>query len=70
MITMIAYSKKPRPDGYNSEMSTFSRIYNLLEHPSKNQYTTKYSRYSALITTACDETMVDDKHEKEDTCKG
>ena len=70
MITMIAYSKKPRPDAYNSRMSTFSRIYNLLEHPSKNHYTTKYSRYSGLITNARDETMVDDKHEKEDTCKG
>lgn len=51
-------------------MSTFSRIYNLLEHPSKNRYTTKYSRYSALITNASDEMMVDDKHEKEDTYKG
>lgn len=51
-------------------MSTFSRIYNLLEHPSKNHYTTKYSRYSALITNASDEMMVDDKHEKEDTYKG
>lgn len=67
---MIAYSKKPRPNAYSSEMSTFSRIYNLLEHPSKNHYTTKYSRYSALITNASDETMVDDKHEKEDTYKG
>lgn len=67
---MIAYSKKPRPDAYNSEMSTFSRIYNLLEHPSKNHYTTKNSRYCALITNASDESLVSDKHVKEDTYKG
>ena len=67
---MIAYSKKPRPDAYNSIVSTFSRIYNLLEHPSKNCYTTKYSRYSAPITNASDETMADDKCDKDNSCKG
>lgn len=70
---MITYSKKPRPDhAYNSMMSTFSRIYNLLEHPSKNHYKTKYmySRYSAPIANASDETMGDVKLDKEDSCKG
>ena len=67
---MIAYSKKPRPDAYNSMMSTFSRIYNLLEHPSKNHYKTKYSRYSAPVTNASDGTMGDDKPDKEGSCKG
>jgi len=67
---MIAHSKKPRPDAYSNMMSTFSRIYNLLEHPSKTHHTAKYSRYSAPITNASDETMGDGKHDKEDSCKG
>ena len=67
---MIAYSRKPRPDAYNSMMSTFSRIYNLLEHPSKNHYKTKYSRYTAPITNASDEMMVDNNRDKDDSCKG
>ena len=68
---MIAYSKKPRPLAYNSMMSTFSRIYNLLEHPSKNNYSTKYSRYSAPVANASNEMMAEyEKHDKEGSCKG
>ena len=51
-------------------MSTFSRIYNLLEHPSKNRYSTKYSRYSAPVANASNEMMTDEKHDKDDSCKG
>lgn len=66
---MISYSKKPRPDAYN--MSTFSRIYNLLEHPSKDHYTSKYSRYNAfVISTFNHGNMGDDKHKDEDSSTG
>lgn len=68
---MIAYSKKPRPDAYNSIMSTFSRIYNLLEHPSKDHYTSKYSRYNTFVTSTCNhETVGAEKHKNEDSSTG
>ena len=57
---MIAYSKKPRLDAYNSLMSTFSRIYNILDHPSKNNYASKYSRHTFFVTgTACNNGNMD-----------
>lgn len=67
---MIAYSKKPRPDAYNSAMSTFSRIYNLLEHPSKDNYTSKYSRYNIFVTSTNREALGDNKHNDEDSSTG
>lgn len=48
-------------NSYNSLMGTFSRIYNLLDHPSKDNYKSKYSRYNLFVTgTACNSGSVDD----------
>ena len=62
-LTMIAYSKIPGPIGnayHDRFQSTFSRIYNLLDHPSKDHYASKYSRYKNIFvinanqgTTVC-----------------
>ena len=67
---MPAYSKKPNSNAYNSLMSTFSRIYNLLDHPSKDNYTSKYSRYNLFVTgTACNSESVDDGNHSDKEAK-
>lgn len=50
LFTMLACTKMPGTNAYHDRFqSTFSRIYNLLDHPSKDQYSSKYSRHNNVV---------------------
>lgn len=46
---MLSYENIPVPCTYGNFHSTFSRIYNLLDHPSKDYYQSKYKRYNGIV---------------------
>ena len=64
---MLSHEKIPVPYTYGNFHSTFSRIYNLLDHPSKDHYQSKYSRYNGIVLSTNEGASVDDvNHNKKD----
>ena len=64
---MLSHEKIPVPYTYGNFHSTFSRIYNLLDHPSKDYYQSKYSRYNGIVLSTNEGASVDDvNHNKKD----
>ena len=56
---MIAYPNMPTNAYHDKFQSSFSRIYNLLDHPSKDHYTSKYSRYNNVFVISTNHGTVD-----------
>lgn len=68
---MLSYEKIPVPCTYGNFHSTFSRIYNLLDHPSKDYYQSKYSRYNGIVLSTNEGASMDDvNHNKKDPGTG
>lgn len=68
---MLSYEKIPVPCTYGNFHSTFSRIYNLLDHPSKDYYQSKYSRYNGIVLSTNEGASKDDvNHNKKDPGTG
>lgn len=68
---MLSYEKIPVPCTYGNFHSTFSRIYNLLDHPSKDYYQRKYSRYNGIVLSTNEGASMDDvNHNKKDPGTG
>ena len=68
---MLSYEKIPVPCTYGNFHNTFSRIYNLLDHPSKDYYQSKYSRYNGIVLSTNEGASKDDvNHNKKDPGTG
>lgn len=68
---MLSYEKIPVPCTYGNFHSTFSRIYNLLDHPSKDYCQSKYSRYNGIVLSTNEGASKDDvNHNKKDPGTG